>query len=224
MTSAALKNTPAVISIKAAWMAIGAMSVYYIILIVLIFLRPDLDPSWHTISEWAIGPYGWLMSAGFLISALSYAALFAMLKPQVRGMLGRSGLAILLICAIGATGVGIFTTDPMPLHPPLSMRGTLHVIFGTGQLVLLPFAALFINISLARGNEAWRVARPVLAGTAALPLFGFVSFAVYSHIRVSVGARRLWPRRQHWLASAIRVFYLHAMGHDLRLASDQMRP
>jgi len=21
-------------------------------------IRPDLDPPWHTLSEWAIGPYG----------------------------------------------------------------------------------------------------------------------------------------------------------------------
>jgi len=122
---------------------------------VLIFLRPDLDPSWHTISEWAIGPHGWIMSAAFLISALSYAALLLMLKSQLRRILGRTGLGILLICAIGGAGVGIFTTDPMPLHFPLSTRGTLHVIFGASQLVLLPFAALLINFSLALNNEAW---------------------------------------------------------------------
>jgi hypothetical protein len=75
-------------------------------------------------------------------------------KSHLHGTLGRMGLGILLIGAIGATGVGIFTTDPMPLHFPLSTRGTLHVIFGTSQLVLLPFSALLINLSLARNNEA----------------------------------------------------------------------
>ena len=40
-----------------------------------LFLRPDLDPSWHTISEWAIGQHGWIMSGAFLISALSYAGI-----------------------------------------------------------------------------------------------------------------------------------------------------
>ena len=74
------------------------------------------------------------MSGAFLISALSYAALFVMLKSQLHGSLGRMGLGILLICVIGATGVGIFTTDPMPLHFPLSTRGTLHVIFGTASI------------------------------------------------------------------------------------------
>jgi hypothetical protein len=78
MTSAALASTSAAISTRAARLAIVAIVSYQILLIALIFLRPDLAPSWHTISEWAIGPYGWIMSAAFLISALSYAALFVM--------------------------------------------------------------------------------------------------------------------------------------------------
>src|SRR6266478_6744896 len=161
MTSATLERTSGAISTRAARVAIIAFISQQILLIVLIFLRPDLAPSWHTISEWAIGPHGWIMSVAFLLSALSYAASFVMLKSQLHGSLGRVGLGILLICVIGATGVGVFTTDPMPLHFPLSTRGTLHVIFGTSQLVLLPFAALFINLSLARNNEAWTRARRV---------------------------------------------------------------
>ena len=184
MTGAALASTSAAISTRAARLAIVTIVSYQILLIVLIFVRPDLAPSWHAISEWAIGPYGWIMSGAFLISALSYAALFVMLKSQLHGSLGRLGLGILLICVIGATAVGIFTTDPMPLHFPLSTRGTLHVIFGTSQLVLLPFAALLINLSLARNNEAWRSSRRVLLWTAGLPLFGFLGFAVYSAIFV----------------------------------------
>jgi len=184
MTSAALASTSAAISTRAARLAIVAITSYQILLIALIFLRPDLAPSWHTISEWAIGPYGWILSGAFLISALSYAALFVMLKSQLHGSVGSMGLGIFLICVIGATGVGIFTTDPMLLYFPLSTRGTLHVLFGTSQLVLLPFAALLINLSLARNNEAWRSARRDLLRTAGLPLFGFLSFAVYSAIFV----------------------------------------
>jgi hypothetical protein len=66
MTSTALSKSAA-ISKTAAQLAMGAIVAYQILLTVLIFLRPDLDPSWHTISEWAIGPYGWLMSGAFLI-------------------------------------------------------------------------------------------------------------------------------------------------------------
>src|SRR5437667_11852166 len=130
MTSTTQESASGAISTTAARLAIAAIITYQLLLIALIFLRRDLAPSWHTISEWAIGPYGWIMSGAFLISGLSYSALFVMLKSQLYGSLGRTGLVILLICAIGATGAGMFTTDPMPLHPPLSTQGTLHVIFG----------------------------------------------------------------------------------------------
>jgi hypothetical membrane protein len=184
MTSATQEGTSGAISTRAAQLAMVAIITYQLLLIALIFLRPDLAPSWHTVSEWAIGPYGWIMSSAFLISGLSYSALFVMLKSQLYGSLGRIGLGILLICVIGAIGVGIFRTDPMPMHSPLSTRGRLHVIFGTSQLLLLPFAALLINLSLAHQNKGWASARRVLLWTAGLPLFGFVSFAVYSAIFV----------------------------------------
>src|SRR5579864_5158113 len=182
MTTTTLEYNSTTISTASARLAIAGIAVYQILLVVLIFVRPDLDPSWHTISEWAIGPYGWIMSGAFLISAASYAGLFLMLKSQLRGALGRIGLSILLVCVIGATGVGLFTTDPMPLRFPLSTRGTLHVIFGTGQLVLLLFAALLINLSLAYKNPTWIKARGVLLLTSALPLLGFLSFVLYSMI------------------------------------------
>jgi hypothetical membrane protein len=121
MTSNTLPNTSAVISTRAARLAIAAIVTYQVLLMALIRIRPDLDPAWHTISEWAIGPpHGWIMSGAFLISAASYAALFVMLKSQLQGTMGRIGLSILLICVISATGVGLFTTDPMPLHFRLS--------------------------------------------------------------------------------------------------------
>ena len=185
MASTTLANPSVSISTTAARLAIGASVSYQILLIGLIFLRPDLDPSWHSISEWAIGPFGWIMSGGFLLSATSYAALFVMLRSQLQGTMGRIGLGILLICVIGAAGVGIFTTDPMPLQLPLSTIGTLHVIFGTSQLMLLPFAALLINVSLARKSPTWARARKVLLGSAGLPLFGFLGFAVYTAIFVA---------------------------------------
>jgi hypothetical protein len=184
MTSAKLPRTPTAIATRAAQLAIGAIVSYQMLLIALLFLRPDLDPSWHTISEWAIGRFGWIMSSAFLVSGMSYGALFVSLKGQVRGVMGRIGLGLLGICTIGAVGVGLFTTDPMPLRFPLSTMGTLHVIFGTSQLVLLPFAAFLINLSLVRRNRSWATARRALLWTAGLPMFGFVSFVLYSAVFV----------------------------------------
>jgi hypothetical protein len=208
------------ISTTAARLAIAAIVFYQALSIVLIFLRPDLNPSWHTISEWAIGPYGWMMSGAFLLSGVSYAALWVMLRSALPGPMGRIGSGILLICAIGAFGVGIFTTDPMPIRPPLSRIGTLHVICGTSQLVLFPFAALLINLSLAGKNQTWAKARGVLPWTAGLPLFGFGCFALYSAIFVfpmgqqayGPGVNIGWPPRLAFLTYMIWVVSLAWQG------------
>ena len=191
MQNVSLRTRSADISVSAAWLAMSAIVAYQVLLIALIFLRPDLAVSWHTISEWAIGPCGWMMSAG------------------------RTGLGILLICLIGAIGVGVFTTDPMPMHLPLSSRGTLHVIFGTAQLVLLPFAALLININLSR-NETWRAAKQILLWTAGLPLLGFLGFVVYSAVFVfplgrdayGPGVNIGWPPRFAFLTYMLWVVAL----------------
>jgi len=45
MTSAAVAKEPATISTKAARLAMGAIVAYQLLLIALIFLRPDLAPS-----------------------------------------------------------------------------------------------------------------------------------------------------------------------------------
>ena len=155
------------------------------------------------------------MSLAFLISAVSYASLFVMLRSQVHGISGRIGLGTLVICVAGAAGVGVFTTDPMPMHFPLSTRGMLHVIFGTSQLVLLPFAALFINLNLS-GRAYWRPARCLLLWTAGLPLFGFLGFAVYSAVFVfplgpdayGPGVNIGWPPRFAFLTYMLWVLIL----------------
>jgi hypothetical protein len=136
----------------AARVSIAAIILYQVLLIALIFIRPDLDPYWHTISEWAIGPYGWIMIFAFLCSATSYGALFLAMRSHLKGVLGKIGEVLLLICFIGTIMVGVFVTDPMPevggpqnADIQLTTRGNLHMIGGSTALFLLPFAALLIN-------------------------------------------------------------------------------
>ena len=164
--------------ITAAKFAIGAIVTYQLLLILLILLRPDLDPYWHTISEWAIGPYGWLMTIGFMLSSVSYFALFVTLRKQVSGIVGWIGLGILLICAIGAFGVGAFTMDPFDTQE-LSTGGILHIVCGMLQLMLLPFAALLINLNLAFKNAALAPERNALLLTAGLPLIAFIGSIIH---------------------------------------------
>ena len=221
------------ISVPAARLAIAAMLIYHVTLIALIFLRPDLDPSWHTISEWAIGPYGWIMTAAFLISGLTYASLFVAIRSQMRGTLGKIGLVILLICTIGTVGVGIFTTDPMPFGvTALSTTGILHIIFGTTAMTLLPFGALLINLSLALKNEAWASARRALLWTAGVPFLGSASATAYTIIFVvplgptayGPGVHIGWPPRVIFWSYMIWLITLAWQAMKLRRQASCAQP
>jgi len=135
---------------------------------------------------------------------------------------GRVGLGILLICVIGAIGGGECSQQiQCRCTFPLSTRGTLHVIFGTSQLVLLPFAALFINLSLARNNENMDAGRGAfLRRTAGLPLFGFLAFAAYSayFLCFPFWTGRIWPRPLNigW-PPRFAFSHIHAVGRSLRV-------
>ena len=215
MTEGEITKPLAAISLTAARLSIAAVITYQVLLIALIFIRPDLDPSWHTISEWAIGPHGWIMSLAFLISAASYGALFVAIKSQVRGIWGKIGLGILFICFIGTVGVGLFTTDPYPPEKNPTTTGILHVISGSSAMMLLPFAALLINLNLARQNKAWATARRALLWTAGLPLFALVGFVVHLVIFViplgdyyGPGLQIGWPPRFLFLTYAVWLITL----------------
>src|SRR6266498_2086483 len=167
------------VSIIAARLSIVAAISYQLLLVALIFIRPDLDPSWHTISEWAIGPHGWIMSMAFLISALSYGSLWLAIKSQLDGLSGKVGGFLLFTCSVGTVGVGLFTTDPYPPEKTLSFHGVLHIISGSIAMLLLPVAALLINSNLARRNHAFAAFRRPLLWTAGLPLLALIGFIVH---------------------------------------------
>jgi len=178
-------------STLAGRISIAAIITYQVLLLALIFIRPDLDPYWHTISEWAIGPYGWIMVLAFLCSALSYGALFIALRAHVTGVMGKIGLIILFVCFIGTIMVGVFVTDPMPeVGGPqnatiqLTTTGTLHMIGGSSALFLLPFAALLINISLAVKNKARANLKTILVLVGSIPLLGLIGFITHTMIYI----------------------------------------
>jgi hypothetical protein len=224
MTDKTITKPVTAISLTAARLSIAAVITYQVLLIALIFIRPDLDPSWHTISEWAIGRLGWIMSLAFLISGMSYGSLFVAIKSQVPGIWGKIGLGILLICTIGTVGVGVFTTDPLETPPDaLSTTGTLHLISGGSALMLLPFAALLINLSLALKNKAWATTRRALLWTAGLPLLGLVGFLVHLAIFVipleveyGPGVPLGWPPRFLFLTYMVWLITLALQAIKLR--------
>ncbi|MBW7905898.1 MAG: DUF998 domain-containing protein [Phycisphaerae bacterium] len=129
-----------------------AASVAFIVLLGLLHvLRPELDPSWHFISDYEAGPWGWVMRLAFYSLGASCLGVVVAVFPHAPGIVGRLGLLLLLVSAGGLLLAGLFAP---------SATSTLHE---TGAMLdQLPFAGLFLSISLWR-NPAWRSVRWTLA-------------------------------------------------------------
>lgn len=146
-----LARTSGYLTDPAARLAIGASALFVLCLAVLHILRPDLDRSWHFISDYEVGESGWVIRAGFLSLAAGCFGALVTLWPHPRGIVGRLGLLLLPVSASGIALAGLFAP---------STTNTLHE---TGALLdQLPLAALLISFSLWR-NEQWQSARRTLA-------------------------------------------------------------
>jgi hypothetical protein len=193
------------ISRTAARLSLAATATFLVLLVALHFIKPELDPSWRVISEYAIGDYGWLMVLAFLSLAASCVALFVAIRSQTRATGGKIGLAFLLVAAAGLIIAAIFTTDPITAsQDELTTHGNLHALgaaLGTG----FPIAATLIGWSLA-SNQAWSSARRSLVWSAGLAWIGFLVFALSMVVMVpddgTFGPDVLigWPNRFMMLA------------------------
>jgi NADH:ubiquinone oxidoreductase subunit 6 (subunit J) len=158
-------------------------------------LRPDLDPSWRFISDYELGPFGWMMRLAFACLAASCLALCAAIWQDARGIAGYLGMAMVVVAACGMILAAIFVPDKV---------NRLHEV---GAIIdQVPFAAPLINWQLW-WHARWKPYRPVLAATAGLPLLGLAVFIVAMIIMLPRGGGQPgpevlvgWPNRLMILA------------------------
>lgn len=161
------------ISITWAKISLIATLSFMISLILLHFIKSELDPSWRMVSEYAIGKNGWIMIFAFIMWALSYTALFFSIRSQTRNLGGNIGLGLLLVSALGLIIAGIFITDPVTAgKDEITTSGMLHGFGGTLGLAM-PFATIFVSWSLFK-NGNWTTARKPILWSAILAVLGFL--------------------------------------------------
>lgn len=203
-------NPVTAISQKAAKISYIATVAFILLLTALHFIKPEINPSWRFISEYAIGANGWIMILAFLALSTSYVSLFLAIRSQIpKSIIGRIGLVLLLISAAGLFIAGIFVTDPITVSEDAhTMSGNLHSLGGTLGMAM-PFAALFICISLAK-NKNWASAKRSIIWVTVLALIGFLlAFgslgAILSQSGGKFGPDVLvgWPNRFEVLAYCI---------------------
>lgn len=224
MTKNAATARPAkAISRTAALVSLVAAITFVVLLAALHFIKPGLDPSWHFISEYAIGDYGWIMVLAFLSLALGYVALFAAIRSQVRSVVGRIGLALLLVSALGLTIAAVFTTDPITATgDAATTEGAIHNLGGALGLAM-PFAAALVGWELVR-NPAWSSARRPLIWATGLALLAFLVSFVSVGVMVSQSGGEFgpevpvgWPNRIEILAYSVWLMVVARQATRLRV-------
>ena len=182
-----------------AGLAVATSVAFQLLMIAAIVLRPEIDPARNPISEYAIGRLGWLAVLGFQASAAAYASLAAALRHRLPDRLGRIGLFMLCYCALATAVVGLCVADPVttPMSE-LTAMGRVHLATGISAFVVLPVAAVAINISLSRA-VAWAESRKLLIVTGLLPTIGFVTLVT---LAATVTPAEGWPPRLMFLTYA----------------------
>ena len=149
-----------------AKLSLATASVFVVLLALLHFVKPELDPSWRMISEYEIGRLGWVMQLAFVSLAVSCLALFVAVFSQVKTASGRIGFVFLLLGAAGLLIAALAVSDP--ITAPVAEQtehGKWHAIGALLGIPSFPIAAVLISYSLGR-NEAWMGARPALVWAA----------------------------------------------------------
>ena len=139
---------------RAATIALVGAAYFVVIIVVLHFLRPDLNPIRRPTSEYAVGQYGFLMtSAFFSMSLASFALVIGLYRGVSQSARSRIGLALL-----GIWGVGVLIAMSFPIDPegaPQTISGTIHRINGPLAFLSLTAGAILVSRRFKQ-DEQWR--------------------------------------------------------------------
>jgi hypothetical protein len=133
-----------------------------LLLVALHVLRPDLSPVWNMVSQYAIGPFGWVQTLVFLTLAISCLSLFVAIRTQVRTRGGKIGLGFLIAATVGIIMAAMFNWEH-PLHGVASIIGVPS----------LSTATLLISFSVAR-DQSWASVRRLVLWLGVLPWISFI--------------------------------------------------
>ena len=157
-----------------ATIACAGFLYYLAALIVLHFIEPGYNPLSRTISEYAVGQYGFVMTSAFFARGLALLALAIGLYQGVSPP-GRSSAGIVLLCLSGVATLvtGIFRTDLKGALQTTS--GNIHII--AALVTYIGLAAAFILLSQRfRHDPQWKSFRGLALALALAALVGLVVF------------------------------------------------
>jgi hypothetical protein len=125
-------------------------------LVSLHLLRPDYAPATNFVSDYAVGPWGWVMTSFFLAFSPSLAALIAAPHAAgVRGLPGGLAMCAFVVTAVGLVVTAIFPTD-LPRGHCTPSGGDIHEWSFRVNVLGLLVGVLALTLALARPRRRGR--------------------------------------------------------------------
>jgi hypothetical protein len=160
-----------------ALLAILGLAAFLLNLSALHFLRPDVNPVLEPMSNYAVGPYGFLFTAADIgggLAALSLMfGLYLGIAPRGRSYVG---LFLLGVYGVSQLLAGFF---PIDVGAEATTVGTIHNIVGNIAFFGFPIAVILLSLGMGK-DERWRSFRRlalalalVVVLTAILTIVGF---------------------------------------------------
>ena len=185
-------------SLIAACLAIGLVAILHRV-------EPEFDPSWRMLSEYSLGPHGWLMRVAFLAGGTSVIAVAVALGNWAwPASLG------LVVVACGPLGAAVVDTDPITTpRAKMSTRSKIHAAPGSVFILGFPLAATLAGIAASGDSNIGRD----LAWASIIPWLG-LAWCLAATVRFAAPDGRAgpevqigWPNRISMLAYLTWVGY-----------------
>ena len=181
--------------------------------VVLHVINPGLGPVDHQISEYALGPWGWLMTVAFLVVGAGIVALGVGLRRSLTP--GPRVWASWLIAATGVffVGVAVFPTDAQLADGTTAntFSGQMHVFAGTVGPLFLVVGAFVLRGVFARDPRWHPLARVTGWFAVAMTLWYLISGTVV--VAFGPGSYTGVVQRLFWL---VLLGWLALIGARLR--------
>lgn len=147
--------------------ALSGIGLFVVLVLSLHILQPDVNVLTVPVSEYVLGPWGWLMTVAFFSLALGSWATYRTVRYTASFAGWRLG-SLLLNAWIGGVAVaGCFPTDAHTVA--LTWHGVLH---GAAATIAF-FSLIFVELALVR-RPVGRLLRWVSAGIGGLAIASFV--------------------------------------------------
>jgi hypothetical protein len=182
--------TPRVVSV--AMLTVGGTCIAALHL-----LRRDLPPGGHRISEYALGPYGWLMAVAFVSIGVGVIVLgWALVRARDRWC---TIVGLTMVAAgVAMVAAGIWRTDP---HRSGVATDAIHSTSSAAATIALIATAVTWSVVLRRRGDGTRAARTDLAAVLALVAcaLGALSPSLHRSSLTGLSQRVLWLTLLSWL-------------------------